>query len=514
MRKIKEILRLKWECGLGDRQISNSCNVGRTTVQEYVSRARAGQLTLEKIRDMSEDVLEELLFPGNNHVSEQRLCPDWNEVHQERKKSGVTLQLLWEEYRGKHPDGYGYSHFCNLYQEHVKTLPVTMRQTHKAGDKLFIDYSGKKGEIVIPETGEIRSAEIFVAVLGASNYTFAEATWTQSLPDWVGSNVRALQFFGGAPALLVPDNLKSGITRACYYDPEINPTYTQFAQHYGTAVLPARARKPRDKAKVEGGVLIVQRWILACLRNQRFFSLEELNAAIAKLLDKYNQRPFKKMPGCRKTVFETLEKPTLRALPTQAYEYAEWKKATVNIDYHVDVQHHYYSVPYQIARQKVDLRITANIVEIFHRGTRVASHVRSFWQGKHSTISEHMPPHHQFVQWSPQRLINWGQKCGGSVVKVIETILDSREHPEQGFRACLGILRFSEKIGNERLNAACARALAFGSPRYKTVVSILERNQDRLPLPEKHEESARPVHANIRGSEYYQLLPVGEKKDA
>lgn len=514
MRKIKEVLRLKWECALGERSISESCKVGRTTIQEYLRRARVGQLTLAKIQEMSDDVLEKLLYPENTLPSEERPRPDWNEVQRELKRNGVTLQLLWEEYRSKHPDGYGYSRFCDLYQEYTKTLPVTMRQTYKAGDKLFIDYSGKKVEVVVPETGEIRAAEIFVAVLGASNYSYAEATWSQTLPDWIGSNDRALQFFGGVPALLIPDNLKSGITRACFYDPDINPTYAQFAQHYGTAVLPARARKPRDKAKVEGGVLIVQRWILACLRNQRFFSLEELNVAIAKLLEKYNQRPFKKMPGSRKSVFETLEKPALRPLPNQSYEYAEWKKAGVNIDYHVEADHHYYSVPYQIVRQRVELRITGKTVEIFHRGARVASHMRSFLRGRHSTLSEHMPPNHQFAQWSPQRLINWGQKCGDSVAKVIETILNGREHPEQGFRACLGILRFSKKIGNERLNAACARALAFGTTSYKSVESILEKNQDRLPLPEKQDEKPTPSHGNIRGPGYYQSSETGEEKDA
>lgn len=514
MRKIKEILRLKWECHLGDRQIAQSCNVGRTTVQEYLSRARAARLSWEIARDLNEEELDKRLFPGRGPSAPNRPSPDWSYIYKERKKPGVTLQLLWEEYRGNFPNGYSYSQFCDLFQEFVRALPVTMRQTHKAGEKLFIDYSGKKPEVVIRETGEIRQAELFVAVLGASDYTFAEATWTQSLPDWIASHVRALHYFGGVPALLVPDNLKSGITRASYYDPDINPTYSQFAQHYGMAVLPARVRKPRDKAKVENGVLIVQRWILACLRNRRFFSLEELNEAIEKLLAKLNERPFKKLPGSRKQLFESLEKPALRPLPVQSYEYAEWKRATVNIDYHVEAQHHYYSVPWQIARQRVEVRITGKTVEIFHRGTRVASHVRSFHHGMHSTVSEHMPPHHQFSQWTPQRLIKWGQKCGISVAKMVETILNGREHPEQGFRACLGILRLAEKIGNERLNAACARALFYGSPRYKTVVSILENNQDRLPLPEQHPEKPCPSHENIRGPQYYASSETGGQNDA
>lgn len=514
MRKIKEVLRLKLVFKFSDRKIAQSCNMGRTTVQEYLSRARVGQITWEKARDLSEEELEKLLFPGNPPSPLNRPGPDWAELHIERKKPGVTLQLLWEEYRAKNPDGYGYSQFCDLYQKYARTLPVTMRQNHKAGDKLFIDYSGKKVEIVLPETGQIREAEIFVAVLGASNYTYAEATWTQTLPDWIGAHVRALTYFDGVPALLVPDNLKSGVTRASFYDPDINHTYAQFAQYYGTAVLPARARKPRDKPKVENGVLIVQRWILACLRNRRFFSLEELNEAIGNLLVKLNQRSFKKMPGSRKTVFEALEKPVLRPLPVIPYEYAEWKRARVNIDYHVEVEHHYYSVPYQLVHQKVDLRISARTVEIFHRGKRVASHAISFYKGKHSTTPEHRPANHKFVEWNPQRFISWAQKCGDSVSKVIETILNGREHPEQGFRACLGVLRFSAKVGNERLNAACTRALAFGSPRYKTVASILEKNQDCLPLPEKQTEKPCPPHSNIRGPEYYNSPKEGEEKDA
>ena len=514
MRKIKEVLRLKLENRLGDRKIARSCNLGRTTVQEYVSRARAGNVTWEKAKNLSEEELENLLFPGNPPTALNRPSPDWAELHLERKKPGVTLQLLWEEYRAKNPDGYGYSHFCELYQEYAKALPVTMRTNHKAGDKLFIDYSGQKVEIVIPDTGEIRHAEIFVAVLGASNYSYAEATWTQSLHDWIGANVRALKYFDGVPAALVPDNLKSGVTKASFYDPDINHTYAQFAQYYGTAVLPTRARKPRDKPKVENGVLIVQRWILACLRNRRFFSLGDLNEAIANLLEKLNHRPFKIMPGSRKSLFETLEKPALRPLPAVPYEYAEWKRAKVNIDYHVDVDHHYYSVPYQLVHQKVDLRISAKTVEAFHLGKRVASHAKSPWKGKHSTTPEHMPPNHRFVQWNPQRFISWAQKCGTSVAKVIEAILNGREHPELGFRACLGVLRFSEKVGNDRLNAACARALAFGSPSYKTVNSILEKNQDRLPLPEKQAEQPYLPHSNIRGPEYYNPQTEGEEKDA
>lgn len=504
MRKIKDVLRLKFENALSDRQIAEICHIGRTTVQEYLSRARAAQLSLDQIRTLSESEVEHLLFPGKSKSLVAQPCPDWGEIHLERKKPGVTLQLLWEEYRAQHPDGYGYSRFCDLYQNHTKNTEVTMRQNHKAGDKMFVDYSGKKIEIIHPTTGEIREVEIFVAVLGASNYTYAESTMSQTIPDWIGSHVRALNYFQGVPALIVPDNLKSGVTKPWYYDPDINPTYAHFAEYYGTAVLPTRTRKPRDKAKVEAGVLLVQRWILARLRHRRFFSLGELNTAIKELLEQLNQRPFRKIQGSRKILFENLEKPALRPLPLLNYEYAEWKKATVNIDYHVEFDHHYYSVPYQRAHQKVEVRATGQTVEIYEQGQRIASHPRSREKGKHSTISEHMPPNHQFGQWTPQRLIDWARKYGEAVVTVIETIMTGKEHPEQGFRACLGILRLEKKVGGNRLNAACKRAVFFGSPRYRTVHNILENNQDHISLPEKNLEQTIPNHTNIRGPEYYQ----------
>ncbi len=377
MRKIKEVLRLKQECGLNDRQIAESCSIGRTTVQEYLARARVSQITWNEIKDLADDKLEKLLFPGNMRCPSSQPLPDWEEVHAERRRPGVTLQLLWEEYRESHPDGFSYSRFCDLYHAYVNTIDVRMRQTHKAGDKLFIDYSGKKPEIIDPTTGEVCSAELYVAVMGASNYTYIEATWSQSLQDWIGSHVRAFEFFNGIPALLVPDNLKSAINKACRYDPEENPTYAALAEHYGTAVLPARPYAPRDKAKVEGAVLLAQRWILARLRNQRFFSLSELNATIRKLLESFNNRPFKKLVGSRKTAFDEIDKPALRPLPQNAFEFAHWANATVSFDYHVEYDHHYYSVPYRFVHQKIQIRATAQIVEVIRQGERIASHARS-----------------------------------------------------------------------------------------------------------------------------------------
>jgi len=512
MKKIKEVLRLKFCSKLSDRVASNSCKIGRTTVQDYQKRAKiAGFSSWEQIKDIAEDELEKLLFPISTKQAKPQSWPDWIKIYIERKKPGVTLQLLWEEYLDELPEGLGYSRFCELFNENTRCLNLTMRQNHKFGDKLFVDYSGKKFEVVNSNTGEICTAELFVAVLGASNYTYAEATWTQQLPDWIGSHVRTLEFIDGVPACIVPDNLKSGVTKAWYYDPEINPSYADFANHYQTAILPARARKPRDKAKVENAVLIVQRWILACLRNHRFFSLKELNVAIITLLIKLNDRPFKKLPGSRKSMFEELEKVTLKVLPATAYEYAEWKKATVNIDYHVEFGLHYYSAPHQLARQKIDVRATATTIEIFKDSKRVASHVRSRLTGKHSTISEHMPANHQACAWNPDRLINWASKLGGHVALIVESIMDSREHPEQGYRASLGIIRLESKVGKDRLDAACKRALFYCSPHYRTVVTILKNSQEFKPLPEAQEEKQLPTHNNIRGAEYFR--PKKEQGD-
>ena len=506
MRKIKEILRLNLECCLSERQIASSCKVARTTVQDYLSRARAIQLTWQQVCEMPEDVLEQKLFPVKTPTNLSHSRPDWATLHLELKRPDVTLQLLWEEYLVQNPSGYCYSQFCHLYRQFSRTTDVTMRHVHKFGDKLFVDYSGKTAEVIDQATGEIRYAQIFVAVLGASNYTYAEATWTQQIPDWVGSHVRAFKFFGGVPSLVVPDNLKSGVTKPWFYEPDINPTYADLARHYNLAVLPAKAYKPRYKAKVECGVLIVQRWILACLRHRRIFSLVELNIAIQELLEKLNQRPFKKLQGSRKSLFESLEKPALKPLPADDYELAEWKKASVNIDYHVEFRHRYYSVPYKLARQSVELRATASTIEIFHRGNRVASHMRDSTNGAYSTLDEHMPPKHKFCQWNAERFIGWAEKYGPSVMAVIKVLLNSRIHPEQAFRACLGILKQADKVGKDRLNAACERALHFGSPTCKTVINILMNNQDRLLLPEKLEETPVADHCNIRGPKYYQNI--------
>ncbi len=505
MRKIREVLRLKWDSGVSNRRIAQSCAIGRPAVTEYLRRAAAAGLSWPLPADLDDGALERRLFPRPASLPmDLRTVPDWAQVHQELKRKGVTLVLLWQEYKATCPEGYQYSAFCVHYRTWRGTRDVVMRQSHRAGEKLFVDYCGPTVPVIDGSSGEIHTAQIFVAVLGASNYTYAEATWTQTLPDWIGAHVRAFAFFGGSPALLVPDNLKSAVTHAHRYEPDLNPTYQEMAAHYGVAVLPARAGKPRDKAKVEAGVLLVERWILARLRHQSFFSLAELNQVIAQLLADLNRRSFKKLPGSRQEWFETLERPALQPLPDTPYDYAEWKKARVNIDYHIEVEGHYYSVPYQLVKQPLDVRIGAQVVECLYQGKRVASHRRAHSKGHHTTVAEHMPrAHQQYAQWTPQRLVRWAQQTGAATARVVEAILASRPHPQQGFRSCLGILRLGKTYGDARLEAACQRALVLGALSYRSIESILKRALDRTPLPEPAPAAEAIDHPNIRGPEYY-----------
>jgi transposase len=508
MRKIKEVLRLKHDCRLSHQAIAASCGIGRSSVREYLRRAQEADLGWPLPADMTDSALERKLFPPPPSIpASQRPLPDCAAIHRELKGKGVTLFLLWQEYKEAYPEGYQYSRFCDLYRAWAGTVDLPMRQDHKAGEKLFVDYAGQTVPVVDRSTGEIREAQIFVATSGASNYTYAEATWTQTLPDWIGSHVRAFAFMGGVHELVIPDNLRSGVSKACRYEPDANPTYQEMARHYGTAVLPARVRRPKDKAKVESGVLGVERQILARLRHHTFFSLAELNQAIRGLLTEYNNRPFQKLPGSRRSLFETLDQPALRPLPPQRYEYAEWKKATVNIDYHVEVGRHYYSVPYQLVKQRVDVRVTHTTVECFHNGRRVASHRRSDLAGRHTTVTEHMPrAHREYAEWTPERLVRWASQSGGATAEVVERILSSRPHPQQGFRSCLGIMRLGKRYGPDRLEAACARASAINATSYKSIESILKKGLDKQPLPPRQRQ--RPVieHANLRGADYYERL--------
>jgi transposase len=416
----------------------------------------------------------------------------------------VTLLLLWQEYKGEHPDGYQYAQFCLLYRKWAGAIDPVMRQQHKAGEKLFIDYAGQTIWVKDSTDGTLREAQLFLAVLGASNYTYAEATWTQSLPDWIGSHVRAFQFLGGLPELLVPDNLKTGVKSPCRYEPEINPTYQSLADHYQVSVLPARVRKPRDKAKAENGVLQAERWILAPLRNRTFFDLSELNEAIEEKLTELNHRPFSKLSGSRASFFEELERPALRPLPESEFEYAEWIRVSVGPDYHVEADGHYYSVPCKLLRQKIDIRVTQHTVECFHKGVRVSSHRRSGEKGKSSTVREHMPISHQrYLEWTPEKILLSAQRIGPDVARMVEAMIGGGEHPQLSLRSCLGILRLARDYGDPRLNAACRRALSMQALSYKSVRSILRTGLDKVPVAEPGGDLPPIYHENVRGPGYF-----------
>jgi transposase len=508
MRRVREILRLKYQCGASDRAIAVAIGVARSTVRLCLNRVAAAGLIWPLPVTLSEPGLEALLFapvggsrPGIRHRAE----PDWTAIHHELRRPGVTLLLLWEEYRTIHTDGYGYSRWCELYRSWESRLSPTMRQAHPAGERLFVDYAGHTVDVVDGSTGELRPAQVFVAVLGASNYTYAEASWTQSLPDWIGSHVRALTFLDGVPRQIVPDNLRAGVLRANWHEPGINPTYRDLAAHYGTAILPTRVRKPRDKAKVEAGVLVVERWILARLRNQRFFSLTELNAAIATLVIDLNARPMRKLGVSRRQLFEQLDRPVLSALPAETYIYAEWRIRRVALDYHVDVDGHYYSVPHRLLREQVEARVTARTIEIFHKGERVAVHLRGGARGRHTTLPEHMPQsHRRHAEWTIERIGQEATAIGAATASLTTLILRDKPHPEQGFRACLGILRLVRSYGRDRVEAACARGLEIGARSYGSVQSILQHGLDRQPPTASELRGELPLlHPNIRGSRYY-----------
>jgi len=500
MRKINEVLRLKFQAGLSHAKIARAVGLSKGAVAKYISLASAQNIGWPT--GLSETELEARLFPTAPAVS-GRVEPDFAAIHTELKRKGVTLQLLWSEYVAAVGDGaYRYSQYCQRYRDWRSRQRRSMRQIHIAGEKTFFDYAGQSAAVIDPATGESRAAQIFVAVLGASSYTYAEASWTQSLPDWIASHARALQFFGGTSALWVPDNLKSAVSQASRYDPTPNPTYAEMARHYGAAILPARPYKPKDKAKAELGVQLVERWILARLRHRQFFSLGELNAAIRALLAELNQRPFQKQPASRAELFETLEAPALTPLPAQPYEYAEWRVAKPGIDYHLAIGHKLYSVPHTLVGQRLDVRLTAATVEVFHKGHRVAAHPRDI-SGRHATDPAHMPKAHRaHAQWSPGRFMNWATDIGPATLAVVRHQLTDRPHPEHGYRACLGLLSHARRYGQPRLEAACRRALSIGAPTYRSITSILAQGLDQHPLSEA-EASPLPAHANVRGAGYY-----------
>ena len=506
MRKIRELLRLRLGEGLSLRMVSAAAGLPYTTVADHLERAQRNGLGWPLPESLDDRELEERLFAREpSPPTESRPLPDWADIHRELRKVGVTLLLLWMEFKALNPGTYQYTQFVRYYRRWEARCDVVMRQEHRAGEKLFTDFPGKKAiKIVNPHTGVITMAELFVAVMGASNYIYAEAFPSQELPYWIAGHVNAFEFMGGCPEIAVCDNLKSGVTRPHRYEPDINATFNEMAAHYRVAVIPARARKPRDKAKVESGVLVAERWLLARLRNRVFSSLAEANQAIRELLVGVNARPFKKLPGSRQSWFEEIDKPALKPLPEHRYEFAIWRVGLkVGIDYHLEVERHYYSVPYQLVGERCDVRYSTSTVEIFHRNRRVASHLRSPKVGGHTTLAEHMPDsHRRHLEWTPGRILNWANKSGPQTAELVDGIMRSRPHPEQGFRSCLGIMRLGRQYGDERLEAACRRALAIRSLSYRSVQSILRNGLDRQPLSPAAPATFRH-HDNVRGSAYY-----------
>ena len=508
MRRVREILRYRFEESLGYKAISYRVGAAPSTVRETLRRAEAAGLSWPLGNEITDAVLEAALYRANGTKTGHRRSvePDWSHVHRELKRKHVTLQILWDEYIERHPDGYRYSRFCDLYRGWAANLPVTMRQNHAAGEKLFVDYAGDTVTVVVDRLkGKTRQAHLFVAVLGASSLSYAEARWSETLPDWLGCHVNALEAFGGAPALLVPDNAKVAVIKACRYDPQVNRTYAGMATHYGSSVLPTRPRRPRDKAKVEAAVRIVERWLLGRLRHRVFHSLAEVNAVIVELLADLNERRVLRGVGrTRRQLFEEIDRPALRPLPAERYIYAEWRIRRAGLDYHVEIDRHYYSVPWRFAREQIETRITATTIELFRKGERIAAHIRSSGNGRHTTVAEHMPSaHRRFADWTIERISREASAIGADAALLCEKILADRPHPEQGFRACLGIIRLAKGFGRERVNAACGRALEIGARTYGSVRSILDNHLDWAPASARHDAREPLDHPNIRGPRYY-----------
>ena len=508
MRKIKEVLRLRYELKLDQRKIARSCSIAGSTVHEYLKRAEAAQVSWPLPEGWDDTQLEAALYPNGEPESRpQKSPPDFAAVHEQlRTHRHVTMQLLWEEYREANPDGYRYSRFCELYQRWRKKLDVVMRQEHKAGEKAFIDWAGSTIPIYDRATGLAWQASLFVAALGGSSYTWAEVTRDQQMESWLRAHMHAFDYWGGVPALAVPDNTKTGVSKAHRYDPDINPTYHNFAVHYGFGVLPARPYKPRDKAVVENAVQVAQRWIIAALRHRKFFSLEEANQAIGELLHRLNHRPFRKRDGNRASVFESFDKPALKPLPGEPFDMSQWSRARVNIDYHVAFDANLYSVPYNLVHEAVEIRSTPTTVEILHKGTRVASHLRSRGRGQTITNHEHRPKSHQaHLEWTPSRMVQWAHTIGPYTAQLFQRMMADKPHPEMGYRGCLGVIRLAAKYSHVRMEAAAERALLTGACRYRSIESILKNSLDQQPLPSSAAPPAAPSpHDNIRGAEYFE----------
>jgi transposase len=504
MRQIRECLRLHLQAGLSYNEVARALKISKSAVGKYVCLARVAGVDWAVAQTLSDEDLQARLYRPAVPRSSHQLTPDFAVVHQELKRAGVTLMLLWEEYASANPLAYKYTSFCIKYRAFALRQLRSMRQIHLAGEKLFVDYAGSTVPLIDARSGEITQAQIFVATLGASNYTFACATPRQTTADWITAQVQALEFIGGVPKLIVPDQTRALIKTPHRYDPEPNRSYEEFARHYGCALLAARPAHPRDKPKVEGSVLLVQRWILARLRNRQFFSLAELNRAIALLLTDLNNRPFKKLPGCRRSAFESLDAPALAPLPATRFVLSQWKSAKVNIDYHVQFAGHYYSVPHRLVGATLDVRVTGNLLECFASNVRVAGHALSANQGGFTTTPEHMPASHRaHLEWTPAKLIAWGQRIGVSTAAVVTWQLEHRPHPEQGYRACLGLLALVRRFTAPRLEAACTRAMAIRAPNLRSVTNILQCGLDRQPSLFAATDSPLIEHENVRGPDYY-----------
>lgn len=500
LRMIKDVLRLKWHAQLSHEQVAATLKISKGVVAKYIGLATAAGLDWGTVQDWSEQQLWTALQP-RSAASLPIVVPDWGRIHRELDRKGVTLMLLWQEYVQAHPQGrtWRYTQFCEHYKAFAATLKRSMRQHRRAGEKMFVDYAGSTVAL-----SDGARAQVFVSAMAASSCVFACATPTQRLDDWIEGMVRALHFYGGAPALIIPDNATTVISSADRYEPRANDTVQDFARYYGTSVLPARPRSPKDKATAESSVQVVGRWVLARLRHHRFDTVAQVDAAIAKLLPSVNERPFQKLPGSRASVFAELDAPALLPLPPQRYELARFKTVKVHIDYHIEVDGHRYSVPHALVGQTLEARLTKRGVELLLRGQRVAAHVRSDRRGGYTTVEAHMPAAHRaHLEWTPQRLIEWGQQIGMACGELITRLLQTYKHPEHGYRSCLGLLSLSRRYGRERLEAACERALALGTVRYRHVRDLLANNRD-LIAQEKPAEWTSPAHANVRGPDYYQ----------
>ncbi len=503
MRRIKEVLRLKQVLGLSDTAVARGARVARSTVKQYLDRAAAAGLSWETAEGLSEEEFDRRLFAVADRRDVDRPLPDWEVIEKELRGRGVTLRLLWLEYLARHPEGYRYTQFCEHFHAwQRRARPPTMRRVHRAGEALEVDWAGMT--LAVIDAGVAREAQIFVACLPCSDLVYAEATWTQGQEDWLGAHVRALAYLGGCAEKLVPDNTKTGVTEANYWDPVLNRSYHELARHYGVAIVPAGVRKPRDKPTAENAVRLVERWALAPLRHRQLFSLAEANAALAEKVEEFNNRPFAPpREGSRRSLFEAIERSKLKALPAEPFVVGQWLTARVNIDYHIAVGGHFYSVPYRLLQQRVDVFLTATAVTVFHRGERVASHPRSAAKAHHTTLSEHMPPAHQAIaKRTPDRLRADAAALGPAIGAYVDRLLGAREHPEQGVRACLGVLRLASAYGKARLELACERALAAGIASSRYVERLLKADRLR-PFLDGGAEQSLGAHANLRGPAYY-----------